>query len=277
MMLRALSLACIGVMLVVNSSLAAPFADSVISYDPGSGASPGYQDPNSALGAPARTTGGPSDVTIFNSPWQPEEIVSVGTGGHLTVFFQEPVLDDPLNPYGADLLIFGNSFFFAGPGFTVDGLSAEPAAIYLSDNGSDFFQVPGVFADDLFPTQGFLDTTDPYGGFGGLNDGTLPANFLLPVDPALSLGDLLGLTYLEVLALYGGSAGGTPIDLASVGLSSVQYVRIEALASAAEIDAFVDVAAVPEPRAWALLRLGGPLLARCRRRVDLSRAPGGTR
>jgi hypothetical protein len=265
MMLRALCLASIGVMLVAHAALASPYADTVISYDPGTGASAGYDDPGTALGAPSRTTGGPSDVTIFNSPWETTDVVSIGAGGHLTVFFDEPIVDDPLNPYGTDLLIFGNSFFFAGPGFTVDGVSADPASVYLSDNGTDFVEVPGVFADDLFPTQGFLDTTDPFGGFGGLNDGTIPSNFFLPVDPALSFSDLLGLSYLEVLALYAGSGGGTSVDLASVGLSSAQYVRIEGLAASAEIDAFVNLAAAPEPGALALLLLGLPIIARRRR------------
>lgn len=267
-MLRNLAWAGIGFMLVASHAAATPWAAAVISYDPGTGASTAHQDPMTALGAPSRTTGGPSDVTVFNSPFGTDQIVSIGTGGELTVFFDEPVVDDPLNPFGIDLLIFGNTFFVAG----VDGVagsSAEPASILLSQDGDTFFEVPGVFADDLFPTQGFLDTTDPFGGFGTGGDGTLATDFTLPVDPSLGIDDFLGLTYPEILALYGGSGGGTGVDLAWVGLDSIQYVRIEGLDFSAEIDAFADV--VPEPGTAALGVLGLVVLGIVGRR---SRARG---
>lgn len=260
-MLRKLVWVGIGFMLASHPAVATPFADSVISYDPGSGAAAAFRDPTTALGAPARTTGGPSDVTVFNSPFGIDQIVSIGSGGHLTVFFDEPVLDDALNPFGIDLLIFGNTFFAVGSGGIVIGSSAEPASIFLSQDGLSFFEVSGVFADDLFPTQGFLDTTDPFGGFGGGGDGSDPTNFTLPVDPSLGIDDFLGLTYPEILALYDGSGGGTGVDLAAVGLDWVQYVRIEGLLSSAEIDAFADVAPIPEPATGALAALGLVALA----------------
>ena len=236
----------IGCMLA-SPAMATPWADAVISYDPGTDASAAFQDPTSSLGPPERTTGGDSDVTIFNPPFGTDQIVSIGSGGHLRVFFDEPVVDDPANAFGIDLLIFGNALFFGDSSGNIAGVFPEPASIHLSQDGTTFFEVPGVFADDMFPTQGFLDTTDPFGGFGVGGDGTLRTDFTQPVDPSLGIDDFLGLTYAEAIGLYGGSGGGTGVDLADVGLDWIQYVEVRGLDSAAEIDAFADVAPVPEP------------------------------
>jgi hypothetical protein len=56
-------------------------------------------------------------------------------------------------------------------------------------------------------------------------------------------------------AAYAGSGGGTGVDLATVGLAWIQYVRVWQPADATwstEVDAFADVAAVPEPATWGL-------------------------
>ena len=86
-----------------------PFADEVIAYDQGANPAPGYTDPATALCSPQRFTGEgvfPSVVSPFSPPFGIDEIVSVGAGGHLIVRFDAPVTDDPVNPYGIDLLIY---------------------------------------------------------------------------------------------------------------------------------------------------------------------------
>ena len=85
-----------------ESAAASPWGFAVVSYDPGLGAAPGYQNPATALGAPERFTGEgvfPGAVTMFNSAFGTDEIVSIGEGGHLTVRFDQPVLDGPGNLY----------------------------------------------------------------------------------------------------------------------------------------------------------------------------------
>src|SRR5438552_14156984 len=85
-----------------------PFADSVVEYNPGTGASPAYMNPLTALGSPERFTGEgifPSVVSAFSPPFGTDEIVSIGAGGHLTVHFNSPITNDPNNLYGIDLLI----------------------------------------------------------------------------------------------------------------------------------------------------------------------------
>ena len=70
-----------------------PYADHYLSYDQGADPAPGYTDPLTALGEPARFNGPPFDstiVSVFYAPWQPEDCVSIGQGGHLTVEFDTP-------------------------------------------------------------------------------------------------------------------------------------------------------------------------------------------
>ena len=66
--------------LALASTLAAdsPFAVDVVSFDPGVGGVPGYDQPSAALGEPSRDTGwtwSPETVTPFQPAWLPDQIV----------------------------------------------------------------------------------------------------------------------------------------------------------------------------------------------------------
>jgi len=242
---------------------AGPYATTVVSYTPGSNATPGYGDPSTVLGSPERYTGEgvwPGDVTMFNGPWGTDEVVSIGAGGSLVVAFDHAVQDRPGNPYGLDLIIFGNAFF-DDPSYNgiAGGISsAEPAKVAVSQDGITWYDIAGVFGDDLFPTQGYTDTSGPY----GLN-GKTPSDFTKPVDPAIAWN---GKSYGDILALYDGSGGGTGVDISGTGLSWIQYVKVYQDATdtwSAEIDAFADVA--PEPATLTLLALGAGAALRRRR------------
>ena len=243
------------IVLSASQVLAAdPWADRVVSYTPGSGIGADfvtgdlYDDPSVSLGEPTRFTSDMANfggaVTPFNSPFRANEIVTVGGGGSLTVAFDEPVVDDPLNPFGIDLLIFGNAFLFDAdfPNGIAGALASEGGIIEVSENGVDFFAVPGVEADGAFPTLGYTDT----GAFSDTAGSSL-TDFTLPVDPSF---DLNGLDFSQIVTGYNGSGGGAGVDLATVGLSQISYVRISTAAGAQffpKIDALADVRAVPEP------------------------------
>ena len=230
-----------------------PFADEWISYDEGTNAARGYTDPKTALGPPERFTGEgvfPGVVSAFNPPFGTNEIVSIGAGGHLIVQFNTPVTDDPGNPFGIDLLVFGNSGFIdsAWPNGIVGGVFGnDGGTVEVSVDGVTWFLIEGVKRDGLFPTIGYLDA-GPYDE----KPGSSPTDFTLPVDGSLTLDDFMFLNNDEVIELYAGSGGGAGIDLSIVGLEAISYVRITnpgdpATTPAVEIDAFSDVAPEVNP------------------------------
>lgn len=222
-----------------------PFAASVVSYAPGANPAAGFTNPASALGEPTRFTGGPffpQAVTPFQPAFMASELVSVGAGGELVVAFDHDVGDDPRNPFGIDLIVFGNSFFgdAAYPQGMPSGLFAEGGEIALSADGTTWVTVTGVAADGFAPTMGWLDAS-PYDTVPGMQ----PTDFTRPIDPSVTAASMIGQEWPAVRAMYGGSGGGAGIDLAPLGLASIRYVRVRVPAGAmqsAELDGFSDVA-----------------------------------
>jgi hypothetical protein len=238
---------------------AARFADSVIAYSPGTGFATefgsglGYTNAVVALGEPSRSTpgqfGGPVDP--FNPPYLKEQVVSIGSGGSLTLGFGTPIRNNPANPFGLDFIIYGNAGFtivngdFSGGGITdgnLFGAGTGTTRVSVSADNVNFFTLDPARApqlDALFPTDG-------------------AGNFDMPVDPALGSSDFAGLSLSGIRDRYAGSAGGTGFDLAwaqdangqSAALDQVQFIRIDVLGGAAEID---GIAAVPEPTPMLLL------------------------
>jgi len=247
-----------------STKAANPWADHVVSYIPGSGIPNDFVSPNTPLNNPTAALGEPtrftSDlanfggaVTPFNAPFRANEIVTIGEGGELVLSFDEPVVNDPQNPFGADLLIFGNAFldFFTGNPVTEGGM------VEVSSDGLNFVQVPGIEADGLFPTLGYLDLTDPF----PTTVGTVLSDFTRPVDPKF---DVANKTMHEILAGYARSGGGVPIDLSLTGLNQVTHIRVTnpiGSGQTPEIDALSDVAPVPEPATWELIGLSFLYLA----------------
>ena len=255
------------VVAMATAATASPFATDVLHYEPGEGAPSAYRAPQSALGEPSRFIADeswPGVVSIFNPPWLSTQIVSMGRGGSLTVRFDEPITDAPNHLFGIDLIVFGNCFFVDaaypagqfGQSASVYGMGA--GRIEVSENGVDFYAIPDVLGDQLFPTQGYTDV-----GPQDSTPGASPTDFRRPVNPALTLSDFDGLSYQQAMALYDGSGGGTPIDLAHAvdaagspaGLTQARYVRVSHVGEegTTEIDAF---AVVPEPSIGLMLLAG---------------------
>ena len=231
--------------IIVFSLFTSPWADTVISFDEGIGGSPGYNAPEVALGEPSRFTGEgvwPGVVSPFNAPWLADEIVSIGASGSIVISFSEPVTDDTANPWGIDLIVFGNSGCIDNsyPNGVVGGLfSDDGGKIEVSANGKEWVEITTTLADGLWPTRGYIDS-QPYDAI----EGTQPSDFTMPVDPRLTLDDVMGLNHAELIALYRTSGGGTPVDLAETGLSAISFVRISVEASSklsVEIDGMADV------------------------------------
>lgn len=268
MLMRSILTPAFAAVLFVPTGSFAQFATAVSSYHPGSNPAPGgYTDPSAALGEPSRITpgdfGGP--VTPFAAPYLNTQIVSVGEGGSITVEFDTPVQNNPLNPFGLDFLIFGGTAFLDAdwPNGITDGSGATfgdnagSTRVYAGNDPDNLFLLNPSLApvvDGLFPTDG-------------------AGNFHLPVDPALNNASFASRTLADIRTLYRGSGGGTGFDLAwavdelnnPADLASARFVRVEVLGDRSEIDAFSAVI-VPEPSIFLLVTLGGAGLVCARRK-----------
>jgi hypothetical protein len=242
----------------------AQFATRVEAYEPGVGYAVEfgtdipYTDSATALGAPSTVTPGEFGglVTPFAAPYLKEQLVSLGVGGSITVEFDAPIQNNPLNPYGLDFLIFGSAGFMdadwpnglADAGGSIFSQNLGETRVYVgNDPGNLFLLNPSLapIVDGMFPTDG-------------------SGNFHLPVNLALDNASFANQTLAGIRALYAGSGGGTGFDLAwavdgnnqSVTLDSIRFVRVEVLSGRSEIDAFSAVM-VPEPSTIILAALGG--------------------
>ncbi len=255
-----------------------PWADRVIEY---SATSPvgGYTTATAALGPPRGL--GPSEP--FNDDNGVKTVVSLGiptvsNRGRLLLEFDTPVTDDPLNPFGADFIVYSNAFWVGG---NSQRKFEEPAIVEISDDGVNWFLIPGSrafgYAGGALPlvTEAAGDTnllagqalflagaitnpntlsvatgpsTEEYNwGYGDLSPTLAPYldNYLRPDDP-LQVG------------MTARSGGGDAFDIAwaiaqngaPAGLTQFRYVRLSPFVSRSmsvgtaspEIMAVADVA-----------------------------------
>jgi hypothetical protein len=250
--------------------VSSPWAAQVVSYT--SGVLPpehaSFNNPATALGEPTRFTGVgqfPGAVTPFNPAYLDTEIVSIGVGGSLTLQFDHPVTNDPNNPFGIDLLVFGNTGYISDEGYGVTsgalfGNSTQ-GRLEVSADGAAWTTVPGVQPDGPFPTLGYQDVTDPFSSPAG----SVLTDFTKPVNPAF---DPAHKSLDDMISAYDGSGGGVGVDLAPLGLSQISYVKISFLGTSGDmqIDAVSDVSPVPGPGVLGSVSLVGLAAARWRRR-----------
>ncbi len=240
-----------------------PWADTVVDASKSLNGSDLYNDPKSVLGSPTRSFYDPFlgqmaasvVVGVFNldAPDGNKVITTLNGDEFIKVRFDEPVEDDPENPYGVDLLVFGNSFFYSDtfiqPGPDMEtvrllregGLYSEPVTIAVSQTGKGdprskphqwYVYDQGPFADDLFPTNAFVwDRCE--------HDWGIALNFTKPVDPALTIDDFLGHTAADAIDMYGASGGGAGFDLSESGFRWIRYVYLTS--KGGEVDALADV------------------------------------
>jgi len=243
--------ACLGAALVTMTTVADEprCASTVVGYTAGSGAGAAYRNPASALGPPTQFTGlgvEPGAVTPFRPAFMPSEIVSIGRGGELVIAFDEPVTDDAAHPFGIDLIVYGNAMCgdIAYPSGVAGWVFQEGGSIDVSIDGVTWLPVPGAEADGGLPTLGWTDVS-PYSTVAG----TMPTDPALPIDPQVNAESIAGLSWPELLTVYGNAAGGTGIDLADVGIASIRFIRIRVAIDAASVPEIDAVVAVRAPRA----------------------------
>ncbi len=238
---------------VVFTSQASPFADAVVSYDPGVGSAPRFNNPAAALGEPSRVNpyGEPTDP--FDPPYGTNQIVSIGAGGHLVAQFDTPILNHPHNLHGLDFTIFGNAGFIITNDFdltTYDstgtpatdgslfGSSTGETRVSVSHDGRHFYELNPLLAPAV-------DSFPPTDGNG---------DFHIPLAPNLSQADFAGATLADIRSLYQGSAGGASYDISwaqdawgnRIFLPEVRFIRIDVLSGRAEIDSLAAVLRNPD-------------------------------
>jgi len=270
------------------------FATQVVDYTPGTGlvrdylSGEAFENPANALGRPTvdTTSDGfnipPNEivpVVPIYGPFRSFELVTVGQGGHLTVAFDHPVTNDPNNPFGFDFIIFGNAagnsddYWANRDPASLNmrtGLRSEKGIVSVSQDGQTWHTFPnGPFADTFAPTLGRVyDSADPDVSIGSWNRWWgQPTDPTLPLDPSITQDSLADQSIASIAQLYGVSAGGTGLDIGQLGLPWVQYVRIDnpdGSNATPDIDAFADVAPIPEPASIALLTVAVALLSRRR-------------
>ncbi len=261
-----------------------PYATSIVEQTAAFGGSPLYNDPNAVLGEPTRSGLNQSFGPIAPTPFHVKiveaaynvdldgnkVITTLGrsgspasgyTYGSITVKFDQPIYDNPANPYGIDFNVFGNTFYVGGGtvgGYVDDttdmrsyyltgGAFVEPVVVSVSpDNVNWYTYSSGPYGDTAFPTQGHAWSPEQHDLTGNGWTDQPATDFTKPVNPTLN--GVLGaagqtLSAYEAMKTYVGSGGGTGIDLAESGFEWIQYVRIEATEQFrdGEIDGFAAV------------------------------------
>lgn len=249
------------------------FAVEVVEYVAGAGVT-AFTNPLTALGRPTVDTvsdgwvappGSVLPVVPVYAAWKTSEVVRIGPQGYLVLKFGHPVRDDVDNPFGKDLIVFGNAFqnisgsrnyLAADPATIAIGgaeVFSEPGVISVSQDGQNWFtftmdpvyrqapdftdpNLPGAygflgdfFADCFAPTLGRVYDPNLPGWWGEPTDPTRP------LDPAVLETDLKNTTLAGICRRYGDSAGGTALDISGfdlpvdprTGRKWIQYVRFD--------------------------------------------------
>jgi hypothetical protein len=179
-----------------------PWADYVVEFNQTIGQHVGDEalsDSTAALGAPNYR--GEYDSQTY-------AILSLGQGGHIVLGFDQPVIDDRLNPEGYDFIVFGNAMWHGG---TFGYKWIEPAYIEIAQDvdGNKMYdsQIDGPFylllppykrPAELAPTQVTEFDTDPYNFFGDTGNTVTPLAGYADITPSLRLGDIDADNVVEV-------------------------------------------------------------------------------
>lgn len=167
---------------------AGPFIDTVVEVSYGNYAGYGQDQFPDVIFGPPEGTGAMGGSN---------DVLSLGDGGSITVAFSDGLVLDGAGP---DFTIFENPFYVGGDPLDV---FAEVAIVEVSQDGSNFVKFPC----DYDPSGEPINNPTHWHGFSGVNPVySNSTNGLDPTDPEVS--------------------GGDQFDLATVGLSWIQYIRI---------------------------------------------------
>ncbi|HEX5067832.1 MAG TPA: PEP-CTERM sorting domain-containing protein [Myxococcota bacterium] len=176
------------------------------------------------------------------------DVVSLGDGGSITLWFESGIADGP----GDDFAVFENSFF------NLEGLFAELAFVEVSSNGTDFARFPAVslVADPIW-SFGSLDASlvHDLAGKHPMGQGTGFDLAELAEDPLVS-GDLLDLADVRYVRLVDVVGNGSTFDAQSPAHPVWDPYPTPFPAGGFDVQGVGVIHAVPEPGAVAGLAAG---------------------
>lgn len=200
-----------------------------------------YDDPMAVLGGPTLNfldyllTDQVHRTKIVEAPyWTAPDgvtpvITAISSGGQITVDMGRKIYDDPNNPHGVDLIVFGDSYF-VGAGDVDDstdldsydlsgGICAHPTTVSVSQDGTNWYAYNTVTAP--FPQNAYRwDETNHSWTDEQLN----PTK---PLNPSVYTMAFDNQPASIALRQFIGSAGGTGYDLKESGFPWIQYVQIQ--------------------------------------------------
>lgn len=212
-----------------------------------------YGTTNSLVGQPCDTVWtAPYSYIPGNPPWSNSEIVSLYEGESITMVFDHDVVDDPRNPFGVDLIVFGADMPIVAQtpdeyGGVSDVINPADAYLrlsqrtpnrcsvevscdgehwYMMDKKVGGYDTPPICAKLLcdpyeFETEQWYEWDGQWYSYAvkGTNFWNGAADFTKPVDPTAFAGfsrsyDILSLK--EIAEIYNGSAGGMGYNLSEL-------------------------------------------------------------
>jgi len=205
-----------------------------------------YNNPAAVLNRPTLQFYDPFDgsavtdrVSVIDDPFNvtpagADVITEVKTGGQITVKLGRKIYHSPNNPYGIDLIVYGNSFFtgVSDTGGTISddtdlsmatltssGIFGHPAVVSVSQDGTNWYTFPAV--STLFPDNAYRwDDTNSSWTEEEMN----PTK---PINPLIYTNNFAGETVAGALDQFTGASGGTGFSLGATGLPWIQYVQIQ--------------------------------------------------
>lgn len=149
--------------LTISSFRAKTVLDGVFTPDRVAGYMP-------APGQFASLASDPGSTLIATTAWN--KFYSLGGfGGYVDYYYDEPIMNDPHNPYGVDFIVYGNSFGA--------GMGGEAAGVKVSYDGVTWYDLAGqrhyeltsyydtTMLLDGSTTEGFLITRSGENGYAG--------------------------------------------------------------------------------------------------------------
>jgi hypothetical protein len=159
-------------------------------------------------------------------------ITEIKSGGQITAQLGRKVYNDPNNPYGIDLIVYGYAFFSAadtsgtiGDGTDLNaatlssGFFGHSATISVSQDGTHWYvfsNTPALFPDEAYRWD---DTNASW------TDEEM--NPTKPLNPYIYTNNFGGQSVASGLDQFIGAAGGSGYNLNASGLPWIQYVRVQ--------------------------------------------------